>query len=251
MKADITDILNSWEYDPDNHIRIIKLENDREVLQVRQPLGIEQYELEGRPDGKKPFKSGSVLEDCLQKLEQHRKRYKSDKDFRLTHNDYLNLRNEGILYYSRYQLLFQLGEYERTASDTEHNLQICELAEKFLHNTREKQEILQYRPYILRINAISNAMISLQGKLKSVAQKILESAIDVIQKIPDIDTREFQVEKERSIKYLQTTLHEIQNEELSYTEQLEQELEEAVAIENYERAAELRDKLQELRKPRI
>ena len=35
----------------------------------------------------------------------------------------------------------------------------------------------------------------------------------------------------------------IQNEDITFLEQLEYELEEAVAVENYERAAELRDQL--------
>jgi len=248
MKADISDILNSWEYNPDNCIRILKLDNNREVLQVRQPLGIEQYELEGRPDGKQVFKSGTVLTECLQKLDQHKKKYNSDKDFRLTHMDFLNLKNEGILYYYRYLLLFQLGEYERSSCDTDHNLQICELIEKYVENSKDKQEILQYRPYILRINAISNAMISLQSKLKTVARKILQSAIDLIQNIPEIDTPEFKYEKIRSIKQLKSTLDQIQNEDLSFVEQMEQDLEEALAIENYELAAQLRDKLKELKK---
>ena len=248
MKIDISDLLNSWEYDPENCIRILRLNSNREVLQVRQPLGIEQYELEGRPDGKTLFKHGTALAEYLHKLEQHERKFHSDEGFKLNHSDYMLLRNESILYYYRYLLLFQLGEFERTVTDTEHNLKICELVEKFRQNKKDRQEILQYRPYILRINAIANAMISLQNKLKSVAKKILESAIDLIQTIPEIDTPEFKYEKSRSINYLKSTLDQIKDEDLTYIEQLEQELEEAVAIENYERAAEIRDQIKGMKK---
>jgi hypothetical protein len=40
MSADITEILREWEFDSDNQIRIIQAEDGRQVLQVRQPMGI-------------------------------------------------------------------------------------------------------------------------------------------------------------------------------------------------------------------
>ena len=40
MSADITDILREWDFDSDNQIRIIQAEDGRQVLQVRQPMGI-------------------------------------------------------------------------------------------------------------------------------------------------------------------------------------------------------------------
>ena len=55
MKQDIFNILNQWEFDPNNNIRFISVNNNREFMQIRLPLGIEQYELNGRPDGKKPY----------------------------------------------------------------------------------------------------------------------------------------------------------------------------------------------------
>ena len=69
MSADITDILREWEYDSDNQIRIVQAEDGRQVLQVRQPMGIEQYELDGRPDGKRPFGKDTALEEFQARLE--------------------------------------------------------------------------------------------------------------------------------------------------------------------------------------
>ncbi|MBN1696865.1 MAG: UvrB/UvrC motif-containing protein [Spirochaetales bacterium] len=247
MKLDITEILNEWDYDPDNHIRVLRLKDGREIIQVRQPLGIEQYELEGRPDGKHPFNKESVLREFLDRLEYHKLLFTSDDNFRLSRDDFLLLQDEGMLYYARYLILYQIGDFERTAKDTEHNLKICELVDRFLEEDDYKNELLQYRPYILRMNALSNAMIQMQKKLKGVAKEILKSAIDFIQNIPVIDTPTFKIEKSRALETLRMTLLEISDNSLTDVEKLQMDLEKAVESENYEKAAEIRDKINRLK----
>lgn len=248
MKLDITGLLREWEYDPNNYIRILKLKDGREVLQVRQPLGIEQYELNGRPDGKQPFQKESVLKEYLDRLEYHKLLFSTDENFKLNYEDFILLQDEGMLYYARYLLLYQIGDFKRTIRDTEHNLTICEIVDKYLYDEAVKNELLQYRPYILKINAISRAMIKMQKKLKRAAKNILKSAIDVIQNIPEINSPTFKMEKHRSLDTLRTTLMEISGGAFSDIEKMEIELSQAVGKEDYERAAELRDRIQKLKK---
>ena len=246
--GDITDILRSWEFDADNQVRIIQAADGREVLQIRQPLGIEQYELDGRPDGKTPAAKECFLEALQARLESHIAEHGSDADFRVSHADFLQLQNEGILYYYRYLVLFQIGDFERTARDTEHNLGICDIVERYAEVEDDKKEILQYRPYILRMYAISKAMISLHQQLKTAAREILESAISEIEGMPDIDTPAFQFERIRSLKYLRSTLKQVLEQKVSPLESLKQELDTAIEDENYERAAEIRDRIRALKK---
>ncbi len=61
--------------------------------------------------------------------------------------------------YFRYLVLFQIGDFKRTVRDTEHNLKICDIVGNYAENEEDKKEILQYRPYILRMNAVSRACI--------------------------------------------------------------------------------------------
>jgi hypothetical protein len=248
MTNDISDILNDWEYDPDNPVRIIKADDGRDVLQVRQPLGIEQYELDGRPDGISPDGVECYVEIYLERVKSYKEKNGSDDGFKLSHEDCLQLQNEGIIYYYRYLILFQMGDFERTVSDTDHNLQICELVEKYAVRESDKREILQYRPYILRINAISKAMISLNQQLKSVAKRIIESAIEIIQTMPNIETPAFKFEKLRSLHSLRATLKQIVGSKSSPLDKLKEELKKAIEMENYEKAAELRDKIEALEK---
>jgi excinuclease UvrABC helicase subunit UvrB len=84
--------------------------------------------------------------------------------------------------------------------------------------------------------------------LKAAAKEILESAIDEIENMSPIDTPAFQFERIRSLKYLRSTLKQVLEQKMSPLDQLKKQLDSAVEEENYELAAELRDKIRTLNK---
>ena len=110
--VDLRRFLQSWPYDPDNDARLSRGDDGREILQVRTPLGIEQYELDGRPDGARPHGLESALHFYLQKLEgANAKAQGEDSRFQLGPRECNELFNEGTLYYFRYVRLFQLKDW--------------------------------------------------------------------------------------------------------------------------------------------
>jgi hypothetical protein len=249
MAADITDILREWEFDSDNQIRIIQADDGRQVLQVRQPMGIEQYELDGRPDGKKPFGRDTALEEFQARLENYRGSHGSEEGFALSHEDFAALQAEGVLFYFRYLVLFQIGDFVRTARDTDHNLSLFRMVEQFGESDDDRKELLQYKPYVLRMNAIARAMISLHKEMKSAAEDILNSAISAIEDMGEIDTPAFQFERVRSLNYLKATLKQIHDKKDSPAEMLKTELQQAIEAEDYELAASLRDRIRAIDVP--
>jgi excinuclease UvrABC helicase subunit UvrB len=99
------------------------------------------------------------------------------------------------------------------------------------------------------MNAISRAMISLQKNIRVLARQILETAIITLKTMPDLNTSIFMLEKVRSINYLEAAVKQIDatgSDPMQNT--LMAELEAAVNAENYEKAAELRDRIRELSK---
>jgi len=248
MDRDLTDILADWQYDADDQYRVIKARDGRRVLQVRQPLGIEQYELDGRPDGLRPFGKESVLTEMLDRLDSWDDT--GDGEFLIDHDDFLRLQNEGILYYYRYLALFQMGDFKRTISDTRHNLQICDLVERFVREADDQNEILQYRPYMIRMNAMAGAMLRLGADNPGAARDTLQRAIDRIGALEEVDTPTYHYERLRSLQYLRTALKQIKPPAQSMLEKLNTALDEAVEQEAYERAAELRDRIHALRQQR-
>ncbi len=246
MSADISDILREWEFDSDNQIRIIQADDGRQVLQVRQPMGVEQYELDGRPDGKRPFGRETALEEFQARLEAWRAAHGSEEGFTLSHDDFAAMQGEGVLFYFRYLVLFQIGDFARTARDTDHNLSLFALVEKFGESEEDRKELLQYKPYVLRMNAIARAMISLHQEMKSAAVDIITNAISAIEGMGEIDTPAFQFERVRSLNYLKATLKQIRDKKDSPADALKNELQAAIDDEDYERAASLRDRIRAL-----
>lgn len=242
MKYDITELLKNWGFDPDNNIRFIKDETGREIMQIRLPLGIEQYELNDRPDGKKPLGKKSYLEFYE---EQRQKCIKQEKSFSLTNSDFKLLREEALLYYYRYIVLFQIGEYDLTISDTEHNLSICDMVKEY-YKSKDASQLLQYLPYIIRINRVSKAMLFINKNLVTKAKKILLEAKNLLENMEKIDTEIFDYEKRRSINQINEILNQIKKQYPDQRELLEQELKKAIETENFKRAAQIRDKIKKL-----
>ena len=246
MSFDLTALLRDWPYEADDNMRIVEAQDGRNVLQVRQPLGIEQYELDGRPDGERPFNGESVVAELDVRLAKHKEAAGDDEGFELTHDDCALMQNEGILYYYRYLLLFQLNDFERVVRDTEHNLRICALLENYCTDKEDRNAVLQFKPYIIRMNAMARTMQHARGEDSGEAREILEQAIAEIQALEKIDSPAFQFERVRSVNYLRSARDQIADRPTDPRKKLEHELRQAVDDENYERAAQIRDRIREL-----
>jgi hypothetical protein len=265
---DLTSLLASWRYDEENTVRRIRADDGREVLQVRLPLGIEQYEIHGRPDGKRPMKRESWLHYNVRKADLL---LKEGREFALREDDFTRLHREALLYYHRYVLLFQIREYQLCARDTRRNLKLLEFVSR--HAAREKsEELLQYRPYIHRMNVMSRALDRIQeGDDIVTAVRILRRGIREIEEMELVAENEvFTYERSRSLKSLKGLLEGLApharlktraaresladpggspgeeaaiEEPDSGEEALEREMARAVQEEDYERAALIRDEI--------
>jgi tetratricopeptide (TPR) repeat protein len=240
--ADLTDFLREWKFDGSNTVRFLTTLDGREIMQVRLPLGVEQLELEGRPDGLTVEGRATALDLYRDRLEAARMR---DESIELSRDDFNALRTEAILYYQRYLILFQLGEYSRTVRDTEHNLSVCDLVES-CYQGADRVELLQYRPYILRVNTIALAMQDLNIGRAEDARGRLEKCVEIVKNMSGVASPVFEFEKLRALQHLDSILEQIRERSLSKRDLLERELHDAVEHEDYERAARVRDQIRGL-----
>ena len=248
---DLRDLLKSWPYDPDDDARIVSGDDGRKILQVRTPLGIEQYEMEGRPDGARPHGMESALEFYLGKLEKA-KAEGQEADFELDPRECGELFNEGTLYYFRYLRLFQLQDWKRTVRDTNRNIRAFDLLHQYARREEDQQYLEKWRPYIVRVNTTAAAMLELENKDYEKALAVVNEAIGKIEALEEMDDDTFKFERERSLTALRELAGQIQkNRPLSQIEQLEHQLRRAVERQEFERAAELRDRIRELKKQQI
>lgn len=249
--VDLRRLLQSWPYDPDNDARITRGNDGREILQVRTPLGIEQYELDGRPDGARPHGLESALDYYQQRLEKARAEGK-EEEFELSARDCSELFNEGTLYYFRYVRLFQLKDWARTIRDTRRNLTVFDLIHRYAQREEDQQFLEKWRPYIIRVCSSAAVMLELERNAYDRALGIARDAVRQIEGLEKIEDETFEFEQERSLTALRELAAQIQkNRPLSEVEKLEQQLRHAIERQEFERAAQLRDRIRALRKQQI
>jgi hypothetical protein len=244
---DLRGWLRSWPYNPENELRIVRGRHGREVLQVRLPLGIEQYELEGRPDGQEPQGAESWLDFHLARLEAAKANGESDS-FTLTPAECADLFQEGTLYYYRYLRLFQLRDWRRSIRDTARNLRLFDLAHRYAEREEDRMYLEQWRPYLIRMNAMAETLFALETENHDDALEIARNAIGHIEALDEIDDDTFRHEKERSLHALQEMVNHIDEiRPVPELERLQRELDQAITLQAFERAAALRDRIRLLR----
>jgi hypothetical protein len=249
---DIKTILDEWPYLPDQNIRMVRFSDGRMLLQVRLPMGLEQYEVKGRPDGKKPHNMATALAFHADRLEQARKAG-IDPAFRLDHAACEELFEESTLYYLRYLRYLEIEDWERTQADTEHNLSLFDLVARYADKPDDRLHLEQWRPYLLRVNALASAMVHMKKKRPAKALQAIQESISKIKALPALDLPSYVQEIRRSLAELGGLLKRIRDETPpSPADALERELLKAIRAEEYERAAVLRDEIKALqtKKPR-
>lgn len=249
--VDLRRILQSWPYDPDKDARLTQGEDGREILQVRTPVGLEQYELEGRPDGVRPHAMESALEYYLQRLERAKAAGK-ESEFELGPRECAELFNEGTLYYFRYVRLFQLKDWNRTIRDTSRNLRVFDFVKQYARRPEDQMYLEKWRPYIIRVNTTAAIMLTLEKGNYDEALRLTDEAVTAIEALEGIEDETFEFERERSLEALRELAAQVRkNRPLSELEQLEQQLRRAIERQEFERAAQLRDRIRALKKQQI
>ncbi len=247
MSKDIGWLLNEWEYDPFNHVRKIVGEDGREKIQVRLELGMLQMEVDGRPDGKRPYGKESLFDYYESQLSEHISRYRTEEGFKLDGEACEELRQEGILYYHRYVLFFELGDYERTVRDTDRNARLFDFVWNYAADKKDALALEQYRAYIIRMNASARALRDAQLRKYDSAVEHVQGAIERIENLPPMDAPTFLFEKKRSLSVLNGMLKELRAKKPpTRLDALRKELARAVREERFEDAARLRDEISQL-----
>lgn len=242
MSKDITPILAGWEHEPDEtaQVRIITGDDGRDKIQMRIDLGLLQMEMSGRPDGRRPDDHESLLE-------VHEARSKAE-DFVLDPGDCAALMREGVQYYQRYLAAFHLQRYDLVVRDTERNLRLFAFVVRHASRQRDKVEFDKYRPYVMMMRTRAMALASLEKNDPALAMVQIDEGIEGIRGfLRDYEQSENEAECMELVFLLRWKRDIESNRPRGPRERLEQQLELAVALEDYEEAALIRDQLARLR----
>jgi len=249
MTKDITHVLEGWDFDPEGlAVRLIEGDDGQPLLQMRIDMGLMQMTMEGRPDGQRPHDFSSLLDYFEDLVVRHREKYGTDEEFHLDGDDCLQLMREGIQYYHRYLALLHLEEYDRVVGDTDRNLRLFGFVVRYAASDEDKWRFDQWRPYVIMIRTRAVVSLLLARKEHREAMAAVDHAVEGIDEFLRQYETDERPEECREREFLLAWREQIAGDRpLGKTEKIEQELAEAVAGEQYELAAQLRDKLSRLR----
>lgn len=243
---DLTPMLKKWKYRAnDLNVRLIKGLDGKPKIQMRLDLGLLQMELDGRPDGRRPHRYESYLNYFIQKARNHKK-INVLEPFRLTPMDCWLLQQEAIQFYHRYLALMRLNDFNRVIRDTLRNLHAFDFVTKYTDDEEIIWSFEQYRPYVLMMNTRANASLSLELDDYNQALKQIQHGIANLNRFYEKYAEQVGDEKVE-LEILEDWAQELEKQRpVTEREKINKELQRAIKMEEYERAAILRDRLQNL-----
>jgi hypothetical protein len=245
MNLDIQSILDGWPFEPGQlNVRKIIGKDGKEKIQLRLDLGLLQMEVQGRPDGQRPFGHESLLDYYEHRRRHYERSHGSDEGFKLDKATCEKLRAESTMYYHRYLSAFVLEDYKTVKRDTHRNLRVFDLCRRYAAEEDDQMALEAYRPYVIMMNTRAKVHLALAASQPKKALRVLTDGIASIRDHFHGLALGEQLENSREIRILEEIARDIEEQmPVDPVEHLERELARAVREERYEDAASLRDKL--------
>ncbi|MEZ6101964.1 MAG: UvrB/UvrC motif-containing protein [Pirellulaceae bacterium] len=237
MANHLDDLLRDWPYEPDTvSVRLVECADGRDVIQMRIEMGILQLEATGRPDGIRPQGRATYLE-YLHDLEAD-----EGDAFPLDDEQCQECDREFVQFYHRRVCWLALQEYERAIKDADHTLALMDMCSR--HSPSEEWTLSheQYRPFVLYHRIQADAMANLLNEDAEAAIQAINRGLDDIRRFFTTHEIEDRFDDDDLVRRL-IELRESLREQFDVGKTLQEQLAEAIADEQYELAARLRDEL--------
>ncbi|HYW79148.1 MAG TPA: UvrB/UvrC motif-containing protein [Thermoguttaceae bacterium] len=234
---DIDHILNEWPHQSGViSARLVRAGDGREVVQMRVEMGVLQMEAEGRPDGEHPEGADTYLDALIQLT------FGPDDAFELTEKQCFEVDREFMQFYHRRICWLALREFDRAIADADHTLALMDFAAEHASNSDWGLSHEQYRPFVLFHRTQAASLRALQGSGAESAIEEINHGLQSIHEVFAAAEAEEDFAEDELVGQL-VELKESLRDEYHVGPTLAEQLAEAVANEEFERAAELRDQM--------
>ena len=239
---DIDRVLRDWPFEPGViSARIVPAAHGRQVLQMRIELGVLQMETALRPDGERPGGEDTYLDYLL------REAVHQGESFQLSEEQVLEVDREFLQYYHRRICWLALREFDRAIADADHSLELMDFVAAHAADPDWAGSHEQYRAFVLFHRTQAAALAQLEKSSPDAAIEEIAQGVKRIHEVLKRDREQREQEAEGSyneelvdqLMQLQEWLREHYQVGRTLTEQLS----DAVAAEQYELAARLRDEI--------
>jgi len=233
----IDGILHEWPYDPETlSVRIVPGADGRDVLQMRIDMGILQLETDGRPDGTRPEGYETYYDYLVQAA------LPAGNDFVMTGGQCDEVDREFVQFYHRRICWLRLQNYKRAVEDADHTLALMDFCQRHSPDEQWTLSHEQYRPFVLFHRTQAAALSVLESAGPEAAVHELNSGLEALQRVFEQYEAGDQFADDDLVNRL-LELRETLRREYRVGKTLQEQLDEAVAAEQYELAARLRDEL--------
>jgi len=216
--------------------RLAEASDGRKVMQMRIEMGLLQMECTGRPDGARPGGAETYL-DWLNSQVVHKGR-----DFALTDEDRLEVDREFMQFYHRRICSLAMREFRQAVADANHTLALMDFVAQWSSDTEWTLSHEQYRPFVIFHRAQAAALAEVQDSNPEAAIEQINLALERIRAVYVKLESEERFDEDELVGQL-NQLKESLRTEYGLGRTLLEQLDDAVAAEQYERAARLRDEI--------
>jgi hypothetical protein len=249
MRRDLDEVIQDWPYEPEPGevmAREVRARDGRMVLQVRIELGVLQIEVSGRPDGVRPHGFLTYL-DYLRHSAASRglapggkapawvmsaaQRSEADREF--------------IQYYHRRVAWLALQRFDRAVRDADHTLALMDFVGKHASEEEYVASHEQFRGLVIFHRTQAAIQLALERRSPEEAIDAVRDGVDRLNQ----HQRAFWDSHDASespnlplVEQLRIYERDIR-QRFSVEKTLREQLDEAVAREDYEAAARLRDQI--------
>lgn len=240
MNQDIEPMLEGWQYQPGVvQARMVQARDGRQVIQMRVDLGILQMETTGRPDGTHPHRHASYwayLEDQARLARrQGQKLVMSEEQCQEADREFVQLYHRRICWLA-------LRNYAHAIDDADHTLAFMDFVRNHSPSEEYTQAHEQYRGFVIFQRTQAAAALRVEKSRPEAAIDEIRAGLEAMRTFFASMEMEAQMDDDGMVQHLRK-IENSMRQEYNIEATLLERLERAVANEDYEQAALLRDEL--------
>ena len=182
--VDLRIFLEAWPFDEERNVRFGRGADGREIILVRKPMGLEQYEVDDRPDGCRVHGERTALDFHRARLEAATQS-PGGAIFELSSEDCAEIFEEADTFHQRLAVLFRLRDWPRVERDATQILCLLEFARQHARCAEDRTQIEPWRPHLLRIQLVARAMRLLANGWHTEALHTVRDTLGILGALPD------------------------------------------------------------------